>query len=354
MAKQVAKSGLMAKLGAKLEASFKAHKDDETKFSAGDLPAGIEGGVAKLIECCFKQIEPGKKNAGEYLFYAAGTVISPTEVNGCRTEGGQTRIMENLFDTPEATGRKTFDEHVDWVMNELRKLGATTKDLPNASAIETACAALKKANIHFSFRTWKGAKQTTGPYAGQEPRTNHQWNGFIKDYKPGQTVAPVDDNTVPDATPTEEVNEQVEEPAAEEGAVTDWAALGVAADGGDSKAMLALTDAAKTQLGMDDKGIDAAASWGALAEQLAGGGGDGSAEDGATSGSDDEWKPAKEDVYKYTPEKKGPGGQPMKGKTIEVEVVGVDETKKTVELKNLEDGKTVYKAIAWEKLEASS
>jgi hypothetical protein len=84
---QKGKSGFLAKHGDRMRKAFDAHKGDETEYSSfGDLPAGVEG-VAQLVECRLTQVKEGKKNAGEWLFYAAGAVKQPAEFEGQRLFG---------------------------------------------------------------------------------------------------------------------------------------------------------------------------------------------------------------------------------------------------------------------------
>ena len=60
------KSSLARKLGEAGAKAVEQHKDDETKLGAGSrLPEGIEGGVARLVDCRFGQYEKGD-NKGEF------------------------------------------------------------------------------------------------------------------------------------------------------------------------------------------------------------------------------------------------------------------------------------------------
>ena len=73
--------------------------------------------------------------------------------------------------------------------------------------------------------------------------------------------------------------------------------------------------------------------------------GDDSDEDEGDGDEDDEeWEPKKKDVYLY---KSTP-----KGKSKEVEIIGVNKKKETVTAKRIEDGK-VFKNIGWDKLEGT-
>lgn len=350
MPKQTAKSSLSGKLGQKLHESHEKHKSDDTNFGNIDLPAGINGGVAQLVDCRFSEYEKGDFK-GQFFFYAAGVVVSPKTVNGVRIEGLRTSIMEPMCDTPDRT-RASFDEHNAWVLNELRKLGVNTSEM-GPDDYEPVAAALKEAKPYFRFHTWKGEKQTTGPFAGKEPRVQHQWQGATE-YNPeedGDAGAVVDDTTAAEPekpaatkpatttkpaggkTPPKKPEPPKEEPASEE---VDLAALAEAADGGDNDAALKLTALAEAA-GMKTEDVEGAENWAAVATAIAGDG-----DNGAAAGDEaSEFKPDKSDVYRYKP--------PRAKKAVECEVLTVNEEKKTVNLRDL-DTKALYKNVPFDQL----
>ena len=187
---------LKSKLGAKLDSAVNSHKTDETKFNAGgDLPSGIDFGVAQLVEMKFGVYETGDYK-GEFFFYAAGTVVSPkkatledgTKVN---IEGMRTQIgPEPICDTPKSQGKKkTLDDHVAWVLNEMRKLGVDTSDL-SAEDLESTAELLKSEAPFFKFRTWQGEKNAQFP----NPRVNHDWQGTTT-FEPEEASDAVTDKT---------------------------------------------------------------------------------------------------------------------------------------------------------------
>jgi hypothetical protein len=251
MAMKEQKSGILAHLGDKLRKAHEAVKGQETTFSTGynDLPPGIEGGIAQLVDCGFRQIKEGKTNAGEYIWYAAGVVKEPEVVvvpgkHGApdrvvRVRGLRTQVSEPMYDTP-GRARETVQEHLGEVELQLRRLGLETKDLPLES-LEEGMAALLRSEVdaegkecgpHFKFRTWAGAEQEieereggrwyvveegrggrrqvagpyaseaalkeANPYAGQPPRTNHVWNGALR---PGEYTEDSPRGGVQDSTP---------------------------------------------------------------------------------------------------------------------------------------------------------
>lgn len=394
MPKQVSNSGFMAKYGAKLKKAHTIHKDDETEFGAGgSLPAGIEGGVAQLTSIKFGQYKEGTQNAGEWYFRAAGTVLLPKE-----HRGSQTSIMEPMHDTPERT-RKTFDDHLGWVYNELRKLGVETKELDPAD-LESVFTALKESAPTFKFRTWQGEPTKEYP----NPRVNEQWRGtcdyeadesgdVVDESSEGETEAPAEDDagdewdtlaTQADADDNAAVKklfaaataagyskDEIEgtdnwgevadmirspkkakkgakasepEPEETEDAV-DWNATGEAGDTGDSDAIDALNEAA-AEHGLDPNEYPTWAELGtAIAEAIASGeeGGEEEAEAEA-----EEFVPKKGDTYLYKPAGNDPRTKKPYKKPIECECVAVFEKNKTMNLRNSDDGKTVYKSVAWD------
>ena len=168
---KVKKSSLAAKLGERGAKAVEAHRDDETRLGAGSrLPDGIEGGVARLVDCRFGQYEKGD-NKGEFFFIARGVVLRPKDHNGVAVEGMHTQIMEPLCDTPKRS-RSGVDDHVEWVLNEMRKLGADTSEA-DVDDLEQMAADLKEASPTFRFRTWKGEATKEWP----NPRVNESWEG---------------------------------------------------------------------------------------------------------------------------------------------------------------------------------
>jgi hypothetical protein len=168
--------------------AWNAHKGDETKVNTGGELPEIDFGVAQLVSIKIDQYKKGD-NAGEYYYLAAATVISPkraqlpdgswVDIEGLRTQVGP----EPLCDTPNASGKKkTFEDHMAFISNELRKLGLETKnlDINSVDDLKAICKTVADTAPYFKFRTWKGEKQTSGPYAGKEPLLNHDWQGLYK------------------------------------------------------------------------------------------------------------------------------------------------------------------------------
>jgi len=320
------KSSLTAKLGSAGRKGFDKHKGDTTSFdTGGNLPAGIEGGIAQLVDCRFSVFKKGD-NKGEYFFRAEGIVKSPVEFNGVRIEGLRTAIQEPLHATPSRS-RVDVGEHFEWILNEMRKLGLDTSDV-DYSNLEEVAKALKQSQPHFRFRTWIGDKTDAYP----NPRTNHVWGGQCEYEEDGEPDDVIDE--------TEEEEEEEVEGESEEVVIdeADLDALAEAADLADEDGEEAekLAELAKAA-GVDHEAID---SWTGVAAAIKE-----AADDNTEDDDDDEEEetvPEKAEIYFYKP--------PKKRKPVECEVTAVFAGKKTVSLKNLDDGKS-YKAVPWDKLE---
>lgn len=373
MPPQVVKTSLAQKLGAKLLQAHEQHKAAPPPMPNGELPAGIENGVAELRGCGFTTIADGKTHAGAPLFQAYGIVLMPTHHDGVPISGQRTRIMETIADSPDSDGkRKTISDHIGWVYGQLKLLGVKTEmfDLKkNPSAIEDACAMLAKAKPKFRFRTWKGQKQTTGKFANQEPRIQHEWMGIVAFTNPAQgtngtVAAAVKDST--DAV-TEQIGEagvvteqeqlpfnEFENPgdtATETSGDVDLTALveacGVDGDEG-TTAQQTLRELANAA-GVTDEQINDVQSWQEVVDLMAAAtsGGDAAEPAGPKAGDTgkyeipilDKGKPVMDKVTK----------RPKK-KAVDVEVKEVNGDKSTYVLKNLEDGKSIYKDVPFDKL----
>jgi hypothetical protein len=351
MAKTVSKSSIAAKLGAKGQAAFEEHKSDETQFdTGGGLPEGIEGGIAQLVDCRFSQYEKGP-NKGEFFFLAQGVVVEPKEVNGIPIEGLRTMIMEPVCDTTKRDGTNiSINDHLGIVLNHLRLLGVDTNEL-GFEDLDPTAEALKEAGPFFRFRTWKGKASKEFP----NPRVNHVWNGQCE-YEPAEGGSDVEEAT-PEPAPKKakksdkpspkgkkksEPEPEPEADAVDYATEDDVDVLAAAATDSNEKAQSRLGELALAA-GFTTEQIEAAESWEALAATIK----EGPAEEEAADDSED-WKPAEGEVYGYCPI--DPKTKKPSKKAIEIEVVAVDTKKETVDLKNLDNQKIIYKAVAWSAL----
>ena len=433
MAKATVK-GLASKLTAESKKSYLSAKDKPAELpkGGGECPAGIDPGIAKITECKFGVFENGD-NKGEYFFMAMAAVVSPkfiTSESGDKipVEGLITRIgPEPICDTPKATTRKTQADHLEYVMNQMKLMGA---DLSNVEVddLESIAEAIKNSGPYIKFRTWKGKKATEGPYKDVEPRVQHTWMGQIE-YEESEDDG-VEDNTEerkPEPTPAEKkaaaskatqpakpaATKKAEpkkkdpepDPEAEEDVPfgDDLDMLVDRVNKGDEEAEKILHDRAK-KLGYTQKEIEDSASWEDLAEMIrsrstetaseeatesdseegeedlaalaeAASNGDQEAADRlgelakaagiseddynqmswdeavaaiqAAQGTEEEveeeeFTPAVTEIYKVVLE----SGKPA----VECEILAVFEEKRTVNIKNIDTGKS-FKGISWDKLQ---
>ncbi len=226
------KSSLLAALGDRLKKAAEANRHEEVELpSGGNLPAGIETGIAQLRECKFSVYKSGA-NVGKHFWIARGSVVSPEDFEDAKgvkhhIKGIFTQIMEPFCDTPGKT-RDTLEAHEKWVSNQMKMLGATPDEL-TAEMLEETCARLVNDAPFFRFRTWQGAKtelenrggkwfavtrgqpdkgpyinetaaRAANPYAGTEPLINHQWGG-VTTFQPIATTL-VNDTSRPVARVT--------------------------------------------------------------------------------------------------------------------------------------------------------
>lgn len=307
--------GLAGKLGNVGKKAFDSHKSDETNYGNMDLPDGIEGGIAQLVDCRFDVYAKGNFE-GEYYFYAAAVVVAPEEFKGMKIAGLRTSIMEPMCETP-GRSRESVEEHLAHVLNELRKLGADTSEA-SYEDLEEIAAAIKEQQPYIRFRTWKGEATKEFP----NPRTNHQWGGTVE-YDP--------DN--PDASTANVVEDNTENTGGDDEG-DDLEALANAADNDDDQeakeaAQVRLTELA-TAAGIEEEDIAGADSWAAVAELITAANGEGA------------WEPAKGEECHYKPK----GAK----KPIKCAITGVLPSKETATLKG-SDGK-VYKSVPFAELTA--
>jgi hypothetical protein len=203
-------SGIFSRYGSKAVEAFNKHKGDETEYgNFGDLPPGIDGGIAQLVDCRVLEIKEGKQNAGELMFFARGVVVEPEQVEDPRTglvvriKNRNTTLSEPLFHTP-GRARETFEDHMAYVLNHLRKLGLSTEDITATDEeFNSQLATLKESAPFFRFGTWMGPKNDQYP----NPRVNHRWEGTqgLEDYTPPDEGSPVEDDATGPASPSEQL-----------------------------------------------------------------------------------------------------------------------------------------------------
>lgn len=317
---KVSVTELLKKKGA--AKAFDAHKADETVLGGGgDLPAGIEGGIAQLTTAKLDvHSQDVKENKGEPYLMLAGIVKKPDEHVGSRVN-----ILIGLYDKPRS--KKTFEDQVATALNEMRKLGVDTSQLGGIDDWEDALAVLEQEAPFFRFRTWAGEPTKEFP----NPRVNTQFRGLAKGFVDTDTTGgAVDDGTgETNPVPDENVIEGSQ-------GGTDWAALAQLADDNQDEDAQAQLKAAGEEHGID---TDAYPTWAEAATAIAeaeagGGGGDTGSDTGTVAGS--VWEPAKGEMVKF----KAKGAR----KEVEAEITAVFA--KVLNLKTADDGKS-HKSIPW-------
>ena len=322
------KSSLMKNLGPAGRKAFDTHKKDDTTFDTqAEIPAGIEGGVAQLTACYFAEHKEGD-NKGKMFWRAAGIILSPDTYAGKKAKGLPTSIMEVLYDTPNRS-RKLMEEHLGFVMNQMRMLGVDTDGL-DYDDLETACKALVQAKPIFGFRTWKG--EPTPQF--KNPSTQSVWQGLVEETPTTET----EDVVVDDSDDDDDDDDGDDEPATDSPEVDLTALAGAADNDEDEGAQVKLKELAAAA-GLD---IDTLPTWADVANDIEGVEAPAEAEAEAEAEETSEHVPEKENIYNYTPAgKKNP---------VECEVIAVFKKNKTVNLRNIDDGKTTYKAVKWGEL----
>ena len=197
----------------KATSAHEQHKADDTKAGrGGELPGGIENGIAELVSLKIGIYVKGDYE-GEPFFMGMATCRSPKVHNGLPTAGLFTTAGPiGLCDTTNAKGEVIpFAENWDRMLRHLRSLGVDTKDLSpqdiiagiDNEAYETGpvLLALSEAAPTFRFRTnsapkleqtkdgkWRVGRKVFGtkeaalaanPYA-ENPRVWHEWGDAIE------------------------------------------------------------------------------------------------------------------------------------------------------------------------------
>lgn len=344
MPKQTTKSSLAGKLGSSLAKAVNEHKDDETLLSAGgDLPSGIENGIAQLTDCRFDVYKSGD-NEGEFFFIAAGTVVEPAEFKGVPILGQRVPLgPEAICDTP-GRKRESVSDHIAWVLNEMRKLGLDTTDI-DADGLEDAAASLKEAAPHFRFRTWGGGKWTDRDGNERDGRVNYDWRG-VTEYN-GSTDDGVKDKTA-DEKPTkgktsgsggddDDKGSATAGDGDEKLTVKQMRALVKKADAEDEDSIAKLQQAG-LDAGLSEKQMEKAKDWTEVVDLI---------EEASADPEEPEEKKEPEGYEKGQMVQYKPVGAK---KAVDVEITAVFEGKETCNVKEVDKG-TVHKAVPWSKLE---
>lgn len=331
MAKQTTKSNV------KLNQLIKKSKDKEVVLdTSGSLPSGIEDGIAQFSKGYTKLYERGE-HKGKPFLYVEGVVVEPKRYKGRRTN----KTMK-LFETEYNGETTSAEENVDKALNTVKRLGINLASADSEDLLNRILAKNVKKEILFEFRTWS---------ADDSDYVVHIWGNKFEgeleeaeeDVDEGDIDEEMDeeDDGEEDDESEEESDEEEEEGSEEEGdeAEEDLSVLAKVADvEDDEEAQARLQELADEQ----DIDTDDYETWSDVADALAG-----VIEEGSEEEEDEKEPteliniPEKEEVYSYKPAKSR--------KYHECEVVSVNKTKKTANLKNLAtDAK--YTAVPWSAL----
>ncbi len=326
----------LGKYWGRLKKSYEQFRHEEPELGQIQLPAGINGGVARLKKLELFKMENGK-NKGEMAFRGVGVVMHPREVPGYgKVYGLPTTIIEPLCDTPGRQNVKTFEQHFQRVVHHLIALGfdAENNDIEDFDDLLNAFKALTSEEVYFNFETWKGKKATSGPYKDQEPQVNHKWLGQC-DWTPAEE--PDEDDDTGDEDEGEEEPDEDEVPEPEEAPVRKKKAPASAAQPAATKT------GKKTGKSSADEFKEAEEEEEPEEEEE-----ESEDEDEPEEGEEGEdYTPEKEDIVLFKPY--GTDGKPQK-KAVECEVVKVGKT--TCDVRSMSDGK-LYKGVKFEDVKPS-
>lgn len=209
-------SAQTGKTNVDIGAAIKAHAKDETDYGMdfSQLPGGIYGGIAILSDAKMGVYKSGR-NVGKKFIYLQGTVEHPksaariTKVlkNGKvevvstveeDIEGKFTKLTLPWCESKNSKGETTsLDVNVKNALNVLRTLGGDecTADLESEADVEGLLKALVEQSPRFKFNT--ETRDPTAQYPN--PMTFERWLGRkgLEDYVPSEngSVAGTMDNT---------------------------------------------------------------------------------------------------------------------------------------------------------------
>jgi hypothetical protein len=249
--------------------------------------------------------------------------------------------MIPLCDTGKGDKVVSAEQHLSEALNELRKIGGDecTAELESEDDLKQLLDQLIQAAPQFKFGT--NTPDPTAEYP--EPRTFERWYGSKglengEAPEPGAGVTASGDAEGGGKTEASDPNAEIMD-------------LGAAADDGDNPdrddAQTKLEELAK-EAGVPEKVVKGADSWVDVAkmilEKTAGGGEETETETAADAPANT--GPVKGKVYYFKPI----GKDKKPGKKVECEVIAVDEKANTVDLKNLDDKKVIYRKVSFDKL----
>ena len=389
MASQTGQSSILAKLGKRGQEVAANHATKEPELPNMSLPAGIENGIAQVVDCKFGIVEAGKPKAGAMFFMAQGIVKEPPTFKGLTIAGRRTMIYKEVADAKGVPN----DKNLQWAQDQLKILVGKNADptMFHLDKMESTAALLRKAKPHTAFRTWKGDKQDVrqvegkwflcnlteegevknvvtiqgvrkGPYpseaaaraankyAGNEPMVNNQWCGAV-------TYAPPSPNgQVVDESPPADEPSTSSEPTGHDDADTSGASFdefqqpetasgeedldAIAAEAYKNAEAQQQLERIAVEAGIDSDTVNAAQAWEDVVKMIreAREAGSAATEEGSSeSPAEESWTPEKGEVCYYYP--KLANGEPVRGKNkkplrSEVVVLTSDKRSSTATLQD--------------------
>lgn len=348
---------LNSKYGAEGVKAVANHANDPVKEGFIQLPAGINGGVARLQECYFGEYEKdspamGTKK-GDYYFRASGVVEEPEYHNGVKIRGLHTSI--SLPYCP--TKKQSMDESAEKVIQELKRLAGDKVKIGDPNSLVVIAAALEAGKPYFRFSTSERKAQADSPdgkvKAGQVTGVWENWHGIrgLENFKP--SAGGMKDNTTAAPPPSANGTGHTEAPA---NRLPDQSTT---ATGGESQydELMELAvkaphdDAAEDELrrlakeaGYTDAEIDAAPKWEAVVTDMIRKprGASSTAEAAEVGGGEEEYEPQKGDKVMYVPT--------GKKRAVKCAVAKVSAKASTADLVSDDGKKSEYKAVPWAEL----
>jgi hypothetical protein len=279
---KTSESQILAELAKKATGAWNGARGNEPKVKGQRLPGGIINGIAKLKS--FKLDRD--KNRNPYIAITA-SVIEPEEYAGCRATK-----MHFLKSTP----KKPLKDRIEDLISDIQLLGEGQSEdgesYTEGTTIDDCPRLLKELceqGVVFKFNTWCPPKDKRNP----DPQTMIFIQGVAEDYEADGEV---------EAEEEEDAEKEDETPEEDETASTE--------------------EDPEEEDGEEDK-----------------------AEENDTEDGEEDWTPAKDEIYNYKAS--------AKGKAQECKVTSVSITKKTVTVVRVSDSKK-FANIAWDKLESAA
>jgi hypothetical protein len=341
MPAKTVQSSLAKELGEKARAAHEAHKNDEVRYGIVNLPSGITGGVAQLVNAKWDKYKSGKNKDQPYVLLR-GIAKTPVEHANVLVQGQGVMQMIPLCDTPDRklNGEPgTLEAWYSELLNEFRKLGVDTA-ATEFNDIDGILQMLEKDKPHFRFSTRGWTPPKTAQNQNPSEMVFTQFDGVCEFSDNGQAEA----SGVRDGTASVGAGESDAPPSSESEVSDDLETLLAQADADDADAQVKIRELA-AEAGIDQETIDSDdTTWAGLVEligQVRGGSEEGEGE-AAKEPEPEPFKPEKGQTFKY--QLKGKDKKPLKGGPVKVEVLSVNTTKETVTLKNLATKKPVLGA----------